>query len=285
MAKQPSFMFYTGDWLKDPKLAMCSVQARGIWIDLLCAMHEQDRSGQITGTTEQFARICRCTAVQFVQAADELKSTGTADVTERNGKMTVINRRMKREHQERKLNNERQLRFKQKKRKPEKVEDDGKITPYSSSSVSVSKNNESSAGAEDCRSQGSARTNNDKKSLKFSSESEPYRLSVLLFDLIRERKADFKRPNLQKWAECIERMIRLDKREPAKIEAVLRFCQRHSFWQNNILSTEKLREKFDRLELLMDNEGNYDKKDNQRTDGRRQRIEEQFDSRELLSTT
>lgn len=138
----PAFQFYTGDWLKDPELSMCSPSTRGIWIDLLCAMHEMDRSGQITGTTEQLARLCRCTAVNFVQALEELKATNTATVTERNGKVTVINRRMKREDRERKSRNERALRYRQKMKRESNAESDGernaKVTCISSSSSSSS---------------------------------------------------------------------------------------------------------------------------------------------------
>ena len=81
--------------------------------------------------------------------------------------------------------------------------------------------------------------------------SNEFRLAELLLNLILERKSDFKKPNLQTWVIHIERMIRLDKRTPERIEAVMRWCQQDSFWQNNILSTAKLREKFDQLELKM----------------------------------
>jgi len=81
--------------------------------------------------------------------------------------------------------------------------------------------------------------------------SNEFRLAELLLNLILERKSDFKKPNLQTWVIHIERMIRLDKRTPDRIEAVMRWCQRDSFWQANILSTAKLREKFDQLELKM----------------------------------
>ena len=101
MAKAPAFQFYTGDWLKDPKLSMCSPATRGIWVDLLCAMHEQDRSGTITGTTTQLCRLCRCSDSEMHHAIEELKATKTATVTERNGIVTVINRRMLNEAKER----------------------------------------------------------------------------------------------------------------------------------------------------------------------------------------
>jgi hypothetical protein len=79
--------------------------------------------------------------------------------------------------------------------------------------------------------------------------SDEFRLSELLLNLILERKKDFKKPDLRSWSVSIERMIRLDKRTPERIEAVIRWCQQDDFWQNNILSTEKLRKQFDQLEL------------------------------------
>jgi hypothetical protein len=80
----------------------------------------------------------------------------------------------------------------------------------------------------------------------------------LLFEEMTKRKPDHKKPNLQKWAKHIDYMIRLDERKPERIEAVIRWCQQDApkggngfGWQNNILSTRKLREKFDKLELDM----------------------------------
>jgi hypothetical protein len=99
--KLPAFQFYTGDWLKDPELSMCSPATRGIWADAICAMHEFDRSGSLTGTREQLSRVCRCALSDMQTAIAELDTTGAANVTERNGVVTLVNRRMQREHLER----------------------------------------------------------------------------------------------------------------------------------------------------------------------------------------
>ena len=111
--KLPSFQFYPGDWIKDPNLSMCSPSTRGIWIDLLCAMHESDRSGQITGAPEQLARVCRCTPVELVHAVEELQKTETASISKRDNSITVICKRMKRESQDRLNGAERQARFRE----------------------------------------------------------------------------------------------------------------------------------------------------------------------------
>lgn len=80
---------------------MCSLSTRGFWHEIIGAMHELGRSGQITGTALQLARVGRCTAAEAEDAIIELKETKAADVSERNGIFTLINRRMKREFDER----------------------------------------------------------------------------------------------------------------------------------------------------------------------------------------
>lgn len=45
MAKLPAFQFYPADWLKDPDLRRCSHAAKGVWIDMLCVMHECEERG------------------------------------------------------------------------------------------------------------------------------------------------------------------------------------------------------------------------------------------------
>ena len=40
------------------------------------------------------------------------------------------------------------------------------------------------------------------------------------------------------------------------IEKVIKWCQGDPFWQNNILSTAKLRKQYDQLALKMEEEGN-----------------------------
>jgi DNA-binding Lrp family transcriptional regulator len=103
----------------------------------------------------------------------------------------------------------------------------------------------------------------------YNITSDEIRLSQLLLDLILSRKPDFKRPNIQAWAKHIDRMIHFDLRAPERIEAVIRWCQNDTGngngwagWQNNILSTATLKEKFDTLELKMQEQKNGRTKDN-----------------------
>ncbi|MBI9080855.1 MAG: hypothetical protein JEY79_14090 [Pseudodesulfovibrio sp.] len=93
--------------------------------------------------------------------------------------------------------------------------------------------------------------NKNKNKNKYSSETDEVRLSELLFFLIQERSPKHRIPNIQTWASHIDRLLRLDKRTPVEVEQVIRWSQADTFWQNNILSTEKLRKQFDILWLKM----------------------------------
>lgn len=84
------------------------------------------------------------------------------------------------------------------------------------------------------------------------TDTEQMSLVNLLFDLIKERRPSFKLSTLANWTKPIDLMIRLDKRDPEEIEKVIKWCQQDEFWQNNILSTSKLRKQYDQLCLKME---------------------------------
>jgi len=79
------------------------------------------------------------------------------------------------------------------------------------------------------------------------------RLARLLRDLIVARlpKSRASRAKLDVWGKHIDKLIRIDGRTVDEIEAVVRFSQADPFWCSNILSTAKLRAKFDTLESRM----------------------------------
>lgn len=88
----------------------------------------------------------------------------------------------------------------------------------------------------------------------YSPDSEEFRLSKLLLSLIKQRREKFRQPDLLDWCTHVDRLIRLDKREPKEIVRVIRWCQNDKFWYQNILSTESLRKQYDRLAIAMDGE-------------------------------
>ncbi len=88
---------------------------------------------------------------------------------------------------------------------------------------------------------------------QYSPDSPQVLLSKKLLDGIRLNDEKFKEPDIQKWGESIDLLLRLDERAPQEIEDVIDFVLNDSFWKNNILSTRKLREKFSQLFLRMKN--------------------------------
>jgi len=102
--------------------------------------------------------------------------------------------------------------------------------------------------------------NNKRKNISkysfFVEGSNEYLLSHRLLNRILERNPSFKKPDLQKWSRHIDLLIRVDGKDPTTIRQIIDWCQKDSFWHKNILSTEKLRDKFDRLILEMRSNGN-----------------------------
>ena len=75
-----------------------------------------------------------------------------------------------------------------------------------------------------------------------------YTLADYLYKKILKNNPRFKKPNLGTWAGHIEKMIRIDNRPPDEIKKVIDWCQKDTcWWSSNILSTNKLRIKYDQL--------------------------------------
>lgn len=75
-------------------------------------------------------------------------------------------------------------------------------------------------------------------------------VAAYLLEAIRSHKPDMP-DSSGKWVKAIDLAIRVDKRSPDRLKAVIDFAHRSRvvFWRPNVLSGEKLREKFDQLEI------------------------------------
>lgn len=81
----------------------------------------------------------------------------------------------------------------------------------------------------------------------YDEQSIPYKLAFRLYQNILTNNPDYKKPNLQSWANDVRLMMERDDRTEEQIIYLMDWCQKDSFWKSNILSTSKLREKFDQL--------------------------------------
>jgi hypothetical protein len=96
--------------------------------------------------------------------------------------------------------------------------------------------------------------NNDNNK-RFLSDSIEIGLAEALHEKILLNNPSTKKPNFQSWAKTFDLMLRIDKRTPEQIKAIIDWAQGHHFWHRNILSPAKLRKQFDRLVLESKNGG------------------------------
>lgn len=94
----PWIKFYPSDWRADPALRMCSVAARGLWMEMLCVMHEANPRGSlvINGaplSDRQLASIAGASPKETTSLLAELEAAGV--FSRDNG--VIYSRRMRRD--------------------------------------------------------------------------------------------------------------------------------------------------------------------------------------------
>lgn len=97
----PWFKFYPTDWRADPALRMCSLAARGLWIEMITLMHEAVPYGHLLvsnqpPTDAQLAMLVGTPSDQVTDALGELRTAGVFSSTR---KGVIYSRRMVRDGQ------------------------------------------------------------------------------------------------------------------------------------------------------------------------------------------
>ena len=222
----------TGDWLKDPNLRMCSLRAKGLWIQLISLMWESKERGKISGTYDQIAQSVGCSTKEFKTALKEIIDTKTADIKMSDGVLTIISRRLAREEKNRKNKN-----LRSKKHYNRHHSDDIKTNLRHDSELKT--------------------IYNYNYINSFSSEV------LSLVDLFIEKRNQIKEISLsesdyKKWCDSVRLQIEVDKDNPSEISEVIKWVTSEPFWQSNCLSIKKFRIKkdgvryFDTFKIKMD---------------------------------
>ena len=86
---------------------------------------------------------------------------------------------------------------------------------------------------------------------KLRFDEQDMLLAHWMFDLIRQLQPGRKEPNFEKWANTIRTMREQDGRTDEDIRDLFGRANQDPFWQTNILSPDKLREKYDDLDLKL----------------------------------
>lgn len=94
--KRPSFQFYPADWRRDAALQSCSVAARGLWIELMCVMHDCDPYGvlAVNGRPMSTAQLARLVGEQEKAVVRMLAELEDAGVCSRDKEGRLFSRRM-----------------------------------------------------------------------------------------------------------------------------------------------------------------------------------------------
>lgn len=100
MSANPWMKFYPQDWRADEKLRMCSLGARGLWIEILAIMHRSERYGQllIGGRIPTDAQLAVQVGASPSEVTALLSELSDADVFSRSGSGVIYSRRMTRDH-------------------------------------------------------------------------------------------------------------------------------------------------------------------------------------------
>lgn len=89
---------------------------------------------------------------------------------------------------------------------------------------------------------------------KLKFETHHMKLAELLFKKVKENNPAAKKPSIESWANTFRLMMERDDRSGKEIQDLILWSQQHDFWYKNILSAEKLRKQFERLQLEMNDE-------------------------------
>lgn len=92
---------YCSDWRADPMLRLCSLSARGLWIEMMCLMHEAEPYGSLLVNGRRIDKIQMASLVGVPEkdcsaALMELQGAG---VFSRDPDGTIFSRRMRRDHE------------------------------------------------------------------------------------------------------------------------------------------------------------------------------------------
>lgn len=99
MSAVPWLKFFPSNWRSDPALRSCSIGARGLWMEMICIMHEAEPRGslRINGvpvTAKQLAALAGIRQKECEKLLAELENSG---VFSRENDGEIYSRRMRRE--------------------------------------------------------------------------------------------------------------------------------------------------------------------------------------------
>lgn len=101
MSKRPAFQFYPSDWRNDAGLRLCSIAARGLWIEMMCLMHDATPYGHLTVMGRAIApeALARLAGESVAAVKRWLVEMEQNDVFSRTDEGVIFSRRMVRDEE------------------------------------------------------------------------------------------------------------------------------------------------------------------------------------------
>jgi len=140
MGKRPAYLWYPGDWRKDPAVRALSPRARAFWREAIDVLFESPIQGTFAATEDGWA-LSTGFPLEWVRVfLEENECYKVADVTFCNGQVTLMSRRLTRERKERENTKYRVAKHREKQNVTEvKQESNNALSSSSSSSVTCTK--------------------------------------------------------------------------------------------------------------------------------------------------
>lgn len=101
--KRPALTFYPKEWIWDIELRQCSPAARGLWVDLLCIMHEGEPYGHLTAPEDIVLRMVGLESAEYralLAELEDVKPSGKR-VAYRTDEGVLYSKRMVRDEEDR----------------------------------------------------------------------------------------------------------------------------------------------------------------------------------------
>ena len=243
---RPAFQFYPGDWRRDLALQSCSLRAKGLWIEMLCLMHDGDPGGHLAfnglNLEERLPRMVGGDVDEVEQSLGELEAAGVFSRTEDG---VIFSRRMAKDSHISKVRSKSG-------KKGAAAKHFAKAKPVANAVAKPQQTvADADADAETVAKEGAA------KKKPAAVNGQAVRCSWDLLKAITTWKPDHRLASndrtqdlnwVDKQAPHFDKLERLDKVSWDRIGKVLAWLPTDDFWPPNIQTGAKFRKQFDRLE-------------------------------------
>jgi hypothetical protein len=97
----PWMKFYPSDWRADAALRMCSIAARGLWMEMLCVMHKSEPRGSlmVNSVPLSIKQLATLAGIPLGEAEELLGELEASGVFSRDDNGTIYSRRIRRDEE------------------------------------------------------------------------------------------------------------------------------------------------------------------------------------------